>query len=205
MSEWILPAGLGWEVEGVLYRSHPEANNAVNRIKKATGKRPPMRPPRELPEGWVIVGVGAWAGWPIPRALLDATGNVLTGLQPYVDRGGLLPELASAPASAAPGVTASASPASAAPGVTASASPASAAPGVTASASPASAADAERMTAVLDLRRREVEAAERQAAAFERIAGLLEARLQAPAVSEAAAAAPEVSSSHAEGPDGSAS
>ena len=179
MSEWILPAGLGWEVEGVLYRSHPEANNAVNRIKKATGKRPPMRPPRELPEGWVIVGVGAWAGWPIPRALLDATGNVLTGLQPYVDRGGLLPELASAPASAAPGVTAS--------------------------ASPASAADAERMTAVLDLRRREVEAAERQAAAFERIAGLLEARLQAPAVSEAAAAAPEVSSSHAEGPDGSAS
>ena len=195
MSEWILPAWLGWEVEGILYRSHPEANNAVNRIKKATGKRPPMRPPRELPEGWVIVGVGAWAGWPIPRALLDATGNVLTGLQPYVDRGGLLPELASA----------SASPASAAPGVTASASPASAAPGVTASASPASAADAERMTAVLDLRRREVEAAERQAAAFERIAGLLEARLQAPAVSEAAAAAPEVSSSHAEGPEGSAS
>ena len=153
--QWVIPPDLGWEVEGVLYRSHPEANAAVARIKKATGKRPELRGPRALPDGWVMVGEGAFSGWPAPRRLLDAQGHLPPGITPHVETGlDPLPLRRAPPASAPQLVAAELAPA--APVFT----PPPQAPHP----------DAERITAALDLRRREVEATERRAAAAERSA-----------------------------------
>ena len=170
--EWTIPHDIGWEVEGILYRNHPEANAAALRIRKQTGKRPTLRPPVALPDGWVIVGAGAWLGWPIPRELLDASGEVLTGLSPSIDRGGSVPEPYINVSNSAPPAPLymSAADASALARLNAASAAAAELGARRAEEERAAASRAEgerRQAELIDFRRREVEAIERQAAAEE--------------------------------------